>query len=101
MLRGYNHTTVGRFSGLGECLAIIAIQILLHADDILLISDTPKGLKIYLNAFKALFKNKGMLINIHKTKVMVFTPCKHGYQDQNHDSSWKRKRWQTHDPTLA
>ena len=41
---------IERFEGLGECLAGIAIQILLYADDIVLISDSPEGLQRHLNA---------------------------------------------------
>ena len=43
---------IERFGGSGAHLAGIAIQILLYADDIVLISDSPKGLQRHLNALK-------------------------------------------------
>ena len=41
---------IERFRGSGAGLAGIAIQILLYADDIVLISDSPEGLQRHLNA---------------------------------------------------
>ena len=55
----------------------IAIQILLYADDIMLISDSPEGLQRHLNAFKLFCTDKGFLINMDKTKVMDLTPLEH------------------------
>ena len=63
---------IKRFGGLGAHLAGIAIQILLYADDIVLISDTSEGLQRHLNALKLFCTYKGLSINMDKTKVMVF-----------------------------
>ena len=41
---------IERFGGSGARLAGIDIQILLYADDIVLISDSPEGLQRHLNA---------------------------------------------------
>ena len=63
---------IERFGGSGARLASIAIQILLYADDIVLISDSPEGLQRHLNALKLFCTDKGLSINMDKTKVMVF-----------------------------
>ena len=39
---------IKRFGGLGACLTGIAVQILLYADDIVLVSDSPEGLQRHL-----------------------------------------------------
>ena len=63
---------IERFGGSGAYLAGIAIQILLYADDIVLISNSRKGLQRHLNAFKLFCTDTGLLINMNKTNVMVF-----------------------------
>ena len=45
---------IERFGGVGACLAGTAIQILLYADDIMLISDSLEGLQRHLNALKTI-----------------------------------------------
>ena len=60
---------IQRYGCLGACLEAIAIQILQYADDIVLISESPEGLQRHLKAFCT---NKGVSINMDKTKVMVF-----------------------------
>ena len=57
---------------MGACLAAIAIQILLYVHDIVLISDSPEGQQRHLNALKLFCTDKGLSINMDKTKVMVF-----------------------------
>ena len=59
---------IERFGGSGAPLAGIAIQILLNADDIVLISDSPKGLQRHLNALKLFCTDKCLSINIDKLK---------------------------------
>ena len=59
---------IERFGGLGAHLAGIAIQILVYADDIVLISDSPKGLQRHLNALKLFVINNGLSINMEKLK---------------------------------
>ena len=65
---------IERFGGSGARLASITIQILLYADDIVLISDSPEELQRHLNALKLFCMDKGLSINMDKTKVMVFNP---------------------------
>ena len=60
---------IERLGGSGACLVDIAIQILLYADDIVLISNSPEGLQRHLNALKLFCTDKGLLINM---QVMVF-----------------------------
>ena len=64
------------FGRLEACLAGIAIQILLYADDIVLISDSPEGLQRHLNALKLFCTDKGLSINMDKIKVMVLNTTK-------------------------
>ena len=63
---------IERFGGSRAHLAGIAIQILLYADDIVLISDSPEGLQRHLNSLKLFCTDKGLSISMNKTKVMVF-----------------------------
>ena len=49
---------IERFGGSGARLASIAIQILLYADDIVLISDFPEGLQRHLNALNYFVRTK-------------------------------------------
>ena len=58
---------IERFGGLGSCLMGIAVQILLYADDIVLISDSPEGLQRHLNALKLFCMDKSLSINMDKT----------------------------------
>ena len=58
-----------RFGGLGARLVGIAIQILLYIDDIVLISDSLEELQRHLNALKLFCIDKGLSINMNKTKV--------------------------------
>ena len=50
----------------------IAKQIL-YADDIVLISDSLTGLQRHLNALKVFCTDKGLSINMDKTKVIMFS----------------------------
>ena len=63
---------IERFEGSRARLAGIAIQTLLYADDIVLISDSPKGLQRHLNALELFCTDKGLSITMDKTEVIVF-----------------------------
>ena len=54
-----SHYIIRKFKGLGASLAGIAIQILLYANDIVLISDSPEGLQRHLKAIKVFCWDKG------------------------------------------
>ena len=56
---------------MGACLAVLAIQTLLYADDIVLISASLEGLQRHLNTLKIFCTNKGLSSNMDKSKVMV------------------------------
>ena len=58
--------TLRREMGSGACLAGIAVQILLYADDIVLISDSPVELQRHLNALKLFCTDKGLLIKLKR-----------------------------------
>ena len=50
----------------------IEIFILLFADDVALISTSPRGLQTQLNSLKDCCNNLGLRVNKNKTKIMVF-----------------------------
>ena len=78
----------------------IVIQILVYADDIVLISNTPEGLQRHLNALRVYCTGKGLSINMDKTKAMVFNTTQ-AWQYKNHISSWESKRLHWHTPTCT
>ena len=51
---------------------LVEIFLLLFADDIVLISDTPRGLQNQLDVLSSACKDLFLHINTDKTKVMVF-----------------------------
>jgi hypothetical protein len=51
---------------------LIELFILLFADDIALLSDTPGGLQIQLNALKSCCERLKLTVNRNKSKIMVF-----------------------------
>ena len=51
---------------------LVEIFLLLFADDIVLISDTPRGLQNQLDVFSSACKDRFLHVNTDKTKVMVF-----------------------------
>ena len=51
---------------------LIELFILLFADDISLLSDTPGGLQMQLNVLKACCDNLKLVVNRDKSKIMVF-----------------------------
>ena len=56
----------------GAQLAGTWIPLLLYADDIVLISDSPEGMQRQLDALHSFAEDKGLSVNLDKTKVMVF-----------------------------
>ena len=55
-----------------EELSWLGIPLLLYADDIVLIADSPEGLQCHLDALHAFAHDSGLSVNLGKTKVMVF-----------------------------
>ncbi|MCO5551498.1 hypothetical protein L7F22_005002 [Adiantum nelumboides] len=56
----------------GAQLAGTWIPLLLYADDIVLISDSPEGMQRDLDALHSFAEDSGLSVNLGKTKVMVF-----------------------------
>lgn len=50
----------------------INIFLLLFADDLAIISETPNGLQKHLNTLHTYCERWGLTVNIDKTKVMIF-----------------------------
>ena len=63
--------TLHRFGDSEACLAGIGIHMLLYADDIVRISESPEELQRHLNALKVFCMDKGLSINMDKTKANV------------------------------
>ena len=61
-----------RSGGPGASLAGVLIPILMYADDIVLISDSPEGLQCHLDALQSFCADKDLIVNLGKNKVMVF-----------------------------
>ena len=53
-------------------LAGTPIHIMLYADDIILISESQAGLQQHLNALDDFCTQRGLTVNLGKTKVMIF-----------------------------
>ncbi|MCO5608871.1 hypothetical protein L7F22_063089 [Adiantum nelumboides] len=61
-----------RAGGAGSDLAGIPVHIMLYADDIILVSETQKGLQSHLRALDDFCPHRGLTVNLGKTKVMIF-----------------------------
>ena len=61
-----------RAGGAGADLAGTPVHILLYADDIVLISESPEGLQRHLDALDEFCTHRGLTVNLGKTKVMIF-----------------------------
>lgn len=59
--------------GDGVQLGEFVIKLLLYADDLVLISKSAHGLKIYLYSLEIFCRVVGMQVNINKTKIMIFS----------------------------
>ena len=63
---------VATYKGVQLFPELIEILMLMFADDLALISDTVIGLQQLLNLLHSFFKVKDLIVNIIKTKVMVY-----------------------------
>jgi hypothetical protein len=57
-------------------LANIAVKLLLYADDLALMSETPQGLQKQIDALSEFCTKQQLVINVNKTKVVVFEKCR-------------------------
>jgi hypothetical protein len=56
-------------------LVDIIVKLLLYADDLALMSETPQGLQIQIDALFEFCVERQLVINVSKTKVVVFKKC--------------------------
>ena len=63
---------IERLGGSEAQLSRLAILILLHLDDIVLISDFSDGVQTHENALKSFYTQKDLSVNLHKNEVMMF-----------------------------
>ncbi|MCO5573659.1 hypothetical protein L7F22_027431 [Adiantum nelumboides] len=56
----------------GSSLAGVMIPLLMYADDVVLISDSPEGLQRQLDALQRFCADKDLIVNLGKTKVIMF-----------------------------
>jgi hypothetical protein len=57
-------------------LADIVVKLLLYADDLALMSETPQGLQKQIDALSEFCAERQLVINVSKTKVVVFEKCR-------------------------
>jgi len=57
-------------------LADIVVKLLLYADDLALMSETPQGLQKQIDALSEFCVERQLVINVSKTKVVVFEKCR-------------------------
>jgi len=57
-------------------LADIIVKLLLYANDLALMSETPQGLQRQIDALSEFYVERQLVINVSKTKVMVFEKCR-------------------------
>ncbi|MCO5595552.1 hypothetical protein L7F22_049597 [Adiantum nelumboides] len=58
--------------GEGVDIAGTTVHILLYADDIVLVSETAVGLQLHLQALDDFCSQRGLTVNLGKTKVLIF-----------------------------
>ncbi|MCO5589452.1 hypothetical protein L7F22_043419 [Adiantum nelumboides] len=63
---------VDTYGDAGSSLVGVMIPLLLYADDVVLISDSPEGLQRQLDALQRFCADRDLTVNLGKTKVMVF-----------------------------
>ena len=56
----------------GASLLGLLITLLLYADDIVLLADSQEGLQRHMDALGDFCAQKGLTVNLGKTKVMIF-----------------------------
>ena len=76
----------------GPTLTGIVIDLLLYADDIVLMARSPHDLENQLRILKDFSSNMGMIVNIDKTKVILIKSNNITYDTFVYDSSttWKK-----------
>jgi len=57
-------------------LVDIVVKLLLYADDLALMSETPQGLHKQIDALSEFCVERQLVINVSKTKVVVFEKCR-------------------------
>ena len=63
---------IDRTGNIGAQLAGTWIPLLLYADDIVLILDSPEGMQRHLDTLHTFAQNSELSVNMSKTKVMIF-----------------------------
>jgi hypothetical protein len=53
-------------------LAYIVVKLLMYADDLALMSETPRGLQKQIDVLSKFYVERQLVINVNKTKVVVF-----------------------------
>jgi len=71
----------------GPILTGIVINLLLYADDIVLMSRSPHDLENQLRILKYFGSNMGMIVNTNKTKVMIIKSNKITYDTFVYDNN--------------
>jgi hypothetical protein len=54
----------------------IVVKLLLYADDLALMSETPQGLQKQIDVLSEFYVERQLVINVSETKVVVFEKCR-------------------------
>lgn len=57
----------------GIRIANVVVNVLLYADDLVILSETPENLQLMINRLDAYCKKWGLIVNTSKSKIMVFS----------------------------
>ncbi|MCO5553894.1 hypothetical protein L7F22_007420 [Adiantum nelumboides] len=83
---------VDTYGDAGSSLAGVMIPLLLYADDVVLISDSPEGLQRQLDALQRFCADSDLTVNLGKTKVMVFNTTQAWVTRAEHQFTFRGER---------
>ncbi|MCO5594742.1 hypothetical protein L7F22_048776 [Adiantum nelumboides] len=84
---------VDTYGDAGSSLARVMIPFLLYADDVVLISDSPKGLQRQLDALQRFCADRDLTVNLGKTKAMVFNTTEAWVARAEHQFTFRGRWW--------
>ncbi|MCO5570021.1 hypothetical protein L7F22_023735 [Adiantum nelumboides] len=83
---------VDTYGDAGSSLAGVMIPLLLYADHVVLISDSPEGLQRQLDALQRFCADRDLTVNLGKTKVMVFSTTQAWVTRAEHQFTFRGER---------
>ncbi|MCO5579089.1 hypothetical protein L7F22_032941 [Adiantum nelumboides] len=80
---------VDTYGAAGSSLTGVMIPLLLYADDVVFISDSPEGLQRQSAALQRFCANRDLTVNLGKTKVMVFNTTQEWVTQAKHQFTFR------------